>query len=76
MIKFLESLFGASWRTSLFACLSVAFTAAASVNFSPLVDKIFIASAAISTAIGLFLARDNKVSSADVAGIEGKGLTK
>lgn len=68
MEKFLESLFGASWRTSLFACVAVACTALASCDLSPMVSKIAMAGAAVSTAIGLFLARDNKVSSSQVAG--------
>jgi hypothetical protein len=66
MKDFLESFFGASWRTSLFACIAVAFTALASCNLSPTIDKIAVAGAAVSTAIGLFLARDNKVTSSQV----------
>lgn len=77
MVSFLESLFGASWRTSLFACLAVAFTALASVDLQPTINKIAMAAAAISTAIGLFMARDNKVSSREVLGTEAtKGMTK
>jgi hypothetical protein len=75
MVTFLEKFFGQSWRTSFFACLSVAFIALAGVDTHPVITKFAIAAAAVSQAIGLFMARDNKVSSSQIED-NGKGITK
>ena len=56
-----------SWKTSACGALAVVATAVIGADFGPLATKIASCAAAAATGLGLLFARDNNVSSQDVA---------
>ncbi len=56
-----------SWKTTACGALAVIATAVIGADFGPMVTKIATCAAAAAGGLGLLFARDNNVSSADVA---------
>jgi hypothetical protein len=65
-----------SWKTSACGAIAVIATAVIGADFGPIATKIASCAAAAATGLGLLFARDNNVSSIDVAAVTNKEETK
>lgn len=65
-----------SWKTTACGAIAIIATAIVGADFGPLATKIAGCAAAACTALGLLFARDNNVSSQDVADTAKKDAPK